>query len=370
MRAQSSIVSLVLTTFLATLATLATTGCSGPSGANVATVGLHADTPLPARSGTVIVDGCMLDTWQRATLSSAAARKVLSEVVMLCLVPRVDGTVGPRDPSALAQITSLSAELKAEGYRFDLALSFTDETGQRYDGQQQKQFLADPKWRAQLVSTLIPELGPADGIDLDFGGLLPAESRDSLTALVTEIANVVRPTRKLALHVPPSVTNPSDLPGGEAFSRLDLVKVADRFRLMTLDYTLALPGGPTTDPGWAVDAANLALLDGPMGLDVSYPLYGTDFGPKGTRSVTYLEAMGVASSMGASIRRGPTGAPYFPYTSPEGEPHAIWFDDADSTGLALGAWTYETLPPHVGVVFYGLGAEDPELFARLAARLP
>jgi hypothetical protein len=351
---------LVLFSFLA--------ACASPSGEDTSTVGLRAATPLPARHGTVIVDGCMLDTWQRATLASPPTRRVISEVVMLCLVPRLDGTVGPRDPSALAQIDALSKELKGYGYQFDLAMSFTDESGQRYDGQQQKAFMADPKWRAQLTSTLIPLMGPADGIDIDFGGELPLDARESLTALITEVSNVVRPAKQLAIHVPPSVTNPSDLPNGEAFSRTELAKLVDRMRVMTLDFSIGIPG-PTIDPGWAVDAARLALADFPK-VDISYPLYGTDFGPHGPRSVTYFEAMGVASATQQPISRGPSGAPWFSFVNEENERHTMWFDDADSTGIALGAWSYEVLPPSVGVVFYGLGAEDPTLFEKLAQRLP
>ena len=49
--------------------------CAGPSGDDVSTVGLRAETPLPARHGAVIVDGCMLDTWQRATLASPQRRR-------------------------------------------------------------------------------------------------------------------------------------------------------------------------------------------------------------------------------------------------------------------------------------------------------
>jgi spore germination protein YaaH len=226
----------------------------------------------------------------------------------------------------------------------------------------------DPKWRAQLTSTLIPVMAPADGIDLDFGGELPADARQSLTALVSEVANVVHPTKKLALHVPPSVKVPSDLPNGEAFSRPDLAKLVDRMRVMTLDYSIGGAPGPTIDPGWAVDAARLALTDF-QGVDISYPLYGTDFGPRGARSVTYLEAMGVAAATQQPIGRGPTGAPFFAFVNAENEPHAIWFDDADSTGLALGAWTYQVVPQNVGVVFYGLGAEDPTLWNRIAERL-
>lgn len=53
-----------------------------------------------------------------------------------------------------------------------------------------------------------------------------------------------------------------------------------------------------------------------------------------------------------------------------GEQHQLWFDDAESTGRALGAWSYDVLPSDVGVLFYGLGAEDPALFNRLSERMP
>jgi hypothetical protein len=128
--------------------------------------------------------------------------------------------------------------------------------------------------------------------------------------------------------------------------------------------------GPTIDPGWAVDAARLALTDAPGAVDIAYPLYGTDFGPRGPRSVSWLEATALAKSAGVDIQRGPTTAPFLRYPSFGGELHELWFDDAESTARALGAWTYDALPQEVGVVYYGLGAEEPSLFERLSTRLP
>lgn len=350
-------------------AAAAALGCSTSSGETVDSVALAADTPLPARAGTVIVDGCVLDTWQRATLAGPGAKRVLQEVVMLCLVPRLDGTVGPRDPSALAFLGSLAADLKSEGYRVHFGVAFTDESGQRYDGVQTRTFLGDPAWRTRFRESLAAVLAPADGVELDLQGL-PADARNGVTVLVTEVAQAVRPGKRLGVFVPPSVTVPSDLPGGEAFARVELGKQVDRLRVMTLDFSEQTPG-PTIDPGWAVDAVRVARRDAPA-VDVAYPLYGTDFGPRGRRSVTYFEALGMAAITGVPIEHGPTTAPFLRYTLPGAarEAHEMWFDDTDSTSRALAAWNHDVLPPDVGVVFYGLGAEDPTLFERLGARMP
>lgn len=343
-------------------------GCAGSSGEVTERVGLHAETALPARRGTVIIDGCVVDAWQRAVLARPGARKVLDEVVLLCLVPRLDGTVGPRDASAMAHLASVVADLERDGYRVHFGVAFTDETGQRYDGAQTRGFLADAAWRARFVATLPEAVRPAHGVEIDLQQL-PNDARASVTALVSEISRAIRPGKKLGIFVPPSVSVPSDLPGGEAFARQDLARSVDRMRVMTLDYSESLPG-PTTEPGWAVDAARVALRDAPGIVDVAYPLYGTDFGPRGRRSVTWFDATAMASAARSPIERGPTGAPFVRFVAFGGEAHELWFDDADSTARALGAWSHDVLPPDVGVVFYGLGAEDPELFERLGARTP
>jgi hypothetical protein len=185
---------------------------------------------------------------------------------------------------------------------------------------------------------------------------------------VIEISQAIRPGKRLGVFVPPSVAVPSDLPGGEAFSRKDISPHVDRMRIMTLDFSDLGPG-PTIDPGWAVDAVRLARQDA-LAVDISYPLYGTDFGPRGRRSIGYLEAVALASISRVAIERGPTTAPFIRYVAYDNEPHELWFDDTDSTAHALGAWTNEVLPLDVGVLFYGLGAEEPSLFERLGARMP
>lgn len=341
--------------------------CADESHESKDAVGLGAESALPRRRSSIVIDGCGVDPWQRSTLANPATKKVVNggDLIFLCLVPRADGTIGPRDDSANARIKALAQDLHAEGYRVHLAVSFTDETGEVYDGAQTAASLTKPEWRARFLQTLPDHLDGIDGIELDLLNAPNSAQRD-ITELVSAIDLVVRPTHKLGIFMPP-ILQSGDLPGvGDAISRLDVAPHVDRMRIMTLDYSDDYQSpGPTIDPGWAVEALRSATITN-RPLDIAYPLYGNDFGPRGLRLVTYAEA--VAS--GGKIVRGPTGAPYVSWYGFNGEAHQTWFDDAESTGAALGAWAPPTLAEDVGVLFYGFGAEDPNLWDRLASRMP
>lgn len=354
-------------TMLASVIALGLVACGFDGDEDVATVGLASETPLPKRDGTIVIDGCVIDTWQRSTLSQPSTRKMARDLVFLCLVPRLDGIVGPRDPSAVTYLRAQLADLRREGYRVSFGVSFTDESGVRYDGAQTATQLADSRFRTNVANGMREIADLVDGFEIDLLGLPSGAARD-VTALVQEARTAVAPKR-LAVFVPPSISTPSDLPGGDAFDIVALAKLVDRFHVSTLDYSEP-NAGPVLDSGWAVDAVRHARSKaGTTPLDISMPLYGTDFGPRGLRSVTWLEATAKAAEKQARIERGPSGAPFFRWLE-LGQPHETWFDDAVSTGLALGAWNYGVLPPDVGVVFYGLGAEEPALWDRLAERTP
>ena len=326
---------------------------------------------IPQRPVTALVDSCVLDSWHRATLPSPAARKVIGEIVMLCLVPRYDGSVGPSDPAGAAALASVVAELHQDQYQVKLGVAFNDESGQASNAGQTSALLLDPDWRAKVVSALTAAVGEAEGIDLDFESL-QSSARPGVTALVLSLAQALHAKgKKLAVYVPPSTTSPSDVVGGDAYDLAAFDGKVDRVRVTTLDYSDNTLPGPTTDPGWAVAAYKHARGSLPnTAMDLSYPLYGADFGPKGTRGTSWIEARGIADLAGVStFDRGPTGAPHFSYSREDG-PHDVWFDDATSTTQALAAWDYGTVPIGTGVFFWGFGAEDPTLWQELAKRLP
>jgi spore germination protein YaaH len=140
----------------------------------------------------------------------------------------------------------------------------------------------------------------------------------------------------------------------------------------TLDFSCCnVPPGPTLDSGWAVDAVRQARRFAPRTpLDVAVPLYGTDFSSLGQRTTSWYVARALAERHHARVDRGSTGTPHFVYADDTGRSHDLWFDDTESTTRVLRAWDPATLPLDVGVVFYGLGAEDPTLFPTVSASTP
>ncbi len=347
--------------------TLATTpACNGEGPTPIDAVGLGSGAPLPRRKGTLLVDACGLDARQEAALARPTTRVLVGEVLLLCMVPRDGGALGPADRFARGELDRTFTNLHALGYQVALGVAFTDESGARYDAERTRTLLADPAFRDALVASLDPLLAKVDAIDLDLLSA-PRAARADLTKLVAAVSAKVRSAKRpLGLFLPPSVTTPSDLPEGEAFDRDALAGSVDRFRVMTLDYSDAAPG-PTLDPGWATDAVRLAGKQ-QRETFVAIPLYGVDFGPRGPRGVSVLEARGLAATHNVSPRRGPTGALTFTYLD-AGQTHEVWYDDAQSTGQALAAFA-TALPPEVGVLYYGFGAEDPALFPALAERTP
>jgi len=243
------------------------------------------------------------------------------------------------------------------------------DNGYVFDGTQTAKELSDPTWIANVatnIAALVMDSG-ADAADLDLE-LLPSNAKPNVVQLVSAVAARVRPSKKLNLFLPPSIQTPSDVPGGDAFDVATLAPNVDRFRVMTLDYS-GNHAGPTIDSGWAVDAYRFAAGEASATFDVSFPLYGNDFtttGTGGIRFTTYLEALGLADTFDAKPQRGSTQELFLDYTDDGKNAHELWYDDAQSTLVTLGAWDTKTIPADVGVTFYGFGAEDPGLWDAIA----
>jgi len=204
---------------------------------------------IPARPITALVDSCVLDTWHQSTLPTPEARKVIGEIVMLCLVPRYDGSVGPSDPAGASALASVVDQLHSYGYQAKLGVAFNDESGQASNGAQTSALLLDADWRTKVVTALTAQVGSADGIDLDFESLQPS-ARSGVSALVLALAQSLHAkNKKLAVYVPPSTTSPSDVAGGDAYDLAAFDGKVDRVRVTTLDYSDNTLPGPTTDPG-------------------------------------------------------------------------------------------------------------------------
>jgi hypothetical protein len=320
---------------------------------------------LPKRRGTLVIDSCPMDSFHRARLAEPSTRAVIDEVVFLCLFAREDGEVGPAHPETASWLRADIEDTRAAGYRVLLGMTLGESPLDWYSSPRATNLLLDPTWRAGITTKAAAWAQEADGLDLA-PPPLENQARAGVTALVDGLAAAL-PPRTVGLFAPPSLSAPSDLDGGDAFDLPALASRLGRVRVMTLDYSCcAAPGGPSVDAGWAVDAVRFARTQAPgLPLSASISLFGTDFSALGPRSVTYLEATALAAYHGAPIERGPTGVPFLRYQDAAGYGHDLWFDDTFSIKLALGAWA-TALPADVGVLYYGLGAEDPSLWASLA----
>jgi hypothetical protein len=345
------------------------------SGCGVSSKG-NADslpTAVERRTGAAVVDGCLLDAGQQNTLRSIPGRQVLSEVILLCLSMQDSGTIGLRDGASQQMLASEIAALHNEGYVVSLGVTAVDSNDQPLSPMHIATLLAQASWRMQTVAGLLAFAAMADGLQfappqLDNG------SRDDVTNLVGSLSQGIRPNKQLGIFAPPSVMQPSDVMGGDAFDIQALAPLVDRVRLMTLDYSCCnVQPGPTIDAAWALDAANLALtwVDARR-LDVAMPLYGTDFTAPGggnsvaETSVTYDEAEALEAQYQTAPARGPGDVLYFGYRDSKGNDHQVFYDDTLSTLQTLATWSSDALPSTVGVIYYGLGAEDPTLWPSIA----
>ncbi len=344
-------------------------GC-GTSGPTVEEFGTEPSEPIPARHGSVIDEGCTLDSWQTDTLASAPAEYVLSDVILVCPVIHATGVVDPVDADSRSALTEQVSTLRAMGYKVRIAARMGDDLGDPYPPGESQTTWDEEGWRANVIQNLGFFASAADGLEIDLQKV-PSGIQADLTQFVVDLATAYKARTELGIFVPPSTQSPSDVPGGDAYDLATIGANVNRVRVMTLDFSTGTSGGPTIDSGWAVDAVEFAneRVDGTP-VDVAFPLYGTDFSALGERSVTFLEATAVAEEHRVTPGRGPTGALDYSWTDADGQTHATWYDDGVSTVRTLHAWDTTTLPPDVGVVFYGLGAEDPALWDTISRGMP
>ena len=345
------------------------TGC-GTEGAEVERFGPEDTLAIAPRDGTVIMEGCLLDTWQLSQLGSSAAHRVLRTVILLCPSMRASGEVAPSDPDARAALAQQVTAIRGLGYRVELGVSLADDIDVPLSQPRDEIAFASAAWREQVIKGLQAFAPMADGIDIDLQHV-PASIRTNLSQFFVELAPAMRAAGSTSLGVfaPPSQKDPSDIPGADAYDLAAIAPNVDRVRLMTLDYSCCggVPAGPTIDSGWAVDVLRLAQAKvGGKPIDLAVPLFGTDFSDLGQRSVTYLEAAAVANDVHAHVVREPSGALHYRWQDEGNRWHETWYDDGTSTARTLHAWSTDIVGPDVGIVFYGFGAEDPALWDTVA----
>ena len=330
--------------------------------------------PIPKRPGTLVVDGCSLDSGQQATLRSAEARQVVSEVVLVCLSLTSRGGVSLRQAQSDSGLKGLLGELRGLGYAVHLGITAVDEDDDEQSADELSRWLKQGLWRQGTVRALAPYASDSDGLQV----MLPEledQARADLTSWISALSARVRPQRRLDLFVPPSLRQPSDIAGGEAYDLAALVSKVDRVRVLTLDAASGEAPGPTLDAEWTRQAASFAAMTTGTGkLDVAVPLYGINFRMQTTPTrqiaeethVSFAEAKALAVMYGVTPQGGDGEALHFSYKDASGDEHEVWYEDSASILQGLRELPLTSLPQSVGVVYFSLGGEDPDVFADLA----
>jgi hypothetical protein len=355
------------------LAALAGWGCSGDAGGTTDRFSPDGAGPVASRSMTIVAETCTLDAMQLAALQHPGLKKLTRELIMICPVVRLSGEVAPLDPDARSAFARSVDRARALGFKTRIAVTMGDDLMSfpvPYAGGRSEPVLRDPAWRAKVVAALAPFADMGDGLELDFLSLSPG-SRGAVTELFRALGAAYRPRIPIGVMAPPSTDDPSDTTGGNAFNLAEIAPHVDRIRMMTLDFSCCGQGaGPSIDSGWAVDVARYGKARaGNVPVDIAFPLYGTDFSDLGERFIDYTDGHAIADIVGVAPTRAIGGELTFSWTDAAGRKHETWYPDSITASRVLGAWDPSVLPADVGVVLYGLGAEDPALFGSLARGL-
>ncbi len=355
---------------------LAGTACSGESGGVTDRLASSPDgsNPIPRRHMTIIAETCSPDGYQLTGLDHPGLKKLTNELILICPTVRLNGDVVPADPDARATLSRTVGLARLNGYKVRIAVTMGDDLVSfpiPYSTARSSKALQDPSWRAKVIEGLAEFAAMADGLEIDFLNL-PDTSRSAVTELFIGLDKRYRPNTHIGVMAPPSTMDPSDTLGGAAFNLTAISHHVDRIRMMTLDYSCCgQGGGPSIDGGWAVDVARYGKSKaGNVPVDIAFPLYGTDFSDLGERFIDYTDGHAIADVFGVVPERSIGGELNFRWVDAAGHEHETWYPDAITASRVLGAWDTNVVPADVGVVLYGLGAEDPALFSTLARGLP
>lgn len=321
------------------------------------------DEPVRKRPGTLVIERCTLDPGQREALSQDALRSVVGTAILICPAIR-EGAVTPRDPDAQQAMTSTISFLRSRLPRVELGITARDELGQDLSSTRLAALLRDPVQRDLTATAAAAFASQADGLVVALPPL-PGQSEADVTAWVKALA-AQTPGRKPAILAPPSSTEPSDLPMGSAVNLTSLAGSLRSVYSLTLDYSCCDgQPGPTTDATWAASVVSLASRQsGGLAQSFALPLYGVQFTGSVTRPLSYLAAAGLASAQHLQVLRAEDGSLHYSFSDAKNQRNEVWFDDAHTTARRLHELD-SLVGAEVGVLYYGLGDEDPALWSTL-----
>ena len=218
--------------------------------------------------------------------------------------------------------------------------------------------------RQAIVDKLVTVVGSEgyDGIQIDFEAV-NASDQALLTNFMTQLRAAFQPRGWLVTQA--VVARTSDAPSywGGAYDYVKLGELNDYVVVMAYDYnsSSAVTPGPSAPLWWVNNVVSYSKNRIPRAkLLLGIPLYGYDWntatGPPAT-AVDYPTASELAKRPGATSGfSADQGVPWVKYTDDNGDPHIVWYENADSFQMKIDVLLNNQL---AGFAVWRLGHEDP-----------
>lgn len=207
------------------------------------------------------------------------------------------------------------------------------------------------------------------GIDIDYEDL-QAGDRQAFTTFVTRLGAALHARGKiLSVALFAKASDAGYAPRNVAQDYAAIGRVANQVRLMGYDYHWdSSPAGPIAPISWIRAVLRYAKTQIPASkIILGVPLYGYDWvGDHGT-SVTWTQAVQLASEHHATIHYDTASqAPWFAYTA-DGGRHTVWFENTQSSRAKFGLAQRAGIG---GVYLWMYGNGEPGTWSALRQVLP
>ena len=223
--------------------------------------------------------------------------------------------------------------------------------------------LANAQSRQNAVEDIYRVLREWDmsGVHIDFEMVLPSD-RQNLNLFIKALSERLRPAGlAVTIAVPSKTYNDISSTWAGGFDYGTIGQYVDQMMLMTYDeHWRGGPPGPVASIGWVERVVRYAISTGvpPEKIVLGIPAYGYDWPASGRgRSVTYRQAMELASAHGARIQWDDVAkVPYFKY----GAGRTVYFEDRSSVSHKIELVKKYGL---AGISLWRLGQEDPGIWS-------
>jgi len=196
------------------------------------------------------------------------------------------------------------------------------------------------------------------GVVIDFE-LLPASSRNNLTAFVNQLRSTLPRSETIGVAVMPKASSPGPS-YAQVFDYAALGQAADFIQLMTYDRHSDSSGpGPISPNNWVAQVAQYAATVIPAKkILLGVPGYGYDWTSGGsTASIDATHALSLASARGISPTYDPSsGENHFTYRDNSGRLHTVWFEAAQGV---VGKYDLVKQLGLGGLALWTIGGEQP-----------